>query len=173
MACFHGKKLVETEIFQKRGVADIHIDRAERALPDFAEPQCDPGQGAHECRVHQLTGIQIDHKLPVAPLDHLLDKLFDARAVLECPAPADLEPYRATEATNKNRRRNTHNEPDTACPEWASVSNDGYFHMKDWRSATILPSTIKSARQPVTRPLSRYSSPVTSKEDFRDPWTPG
>ena len=108
MARFHGKKLIEAEIFQKGGIAGIHIDRPEPALPDFAEPERDTGQGAHECRVHQLTGLQVDHELPVASLDHLLHKFFDARAVLECPPTADFEPYRATEAADKNRRRDVH-----------------------------------------------------------------
>lgn len=99
----HVEELIQSEAAQQAGIAVIHIDCAQAALTELAEAKSDPGKGSHKCRIHLLTIAQVDHKIPVAALDHLFDELLESRAVLEGAAAFHLYPDGAIDATDEDR----------------------------------------------------------------------
>jgi hypothetical protein len=104
----HMEELIQSEATKQSGIALIHIDGAQTALAEFAQTKSDPGEGTHEGGIHLLAIAQIDHKIPVPALDHLLYKLLETRAILEGSAPFHLYPDGALNAADKDRRRRVH-----------------------------------------------------------------
>jgi hypothetical protein len=104
----HMEELIESKAAEKTSIAVVHIDRAQTALAEFAKAESDPCECTHEGRIHLLAIAQIDDKIPVPTLDHLLHKLFEARAILEGSSAFYFYPYGAFNAAHKDRRCRVH-----------------------------------------------------------------
>lgn len=100
----HMEELIKSETAQETTIAIIDIDRAQTALPELAKPEGNSRERSHEGRVHLFTIAEVDHKIPVAALDHLLNKLLETRAVLEGPATFYLYPDGTVNAADLDGR---------------------------------------------------------------------
>ena len=153
----HMEELIESETAQETTIAIIDIDRAQSALTEFAKPKGNSGESPHEGRVHLLAIAQVDHKIPVSALDHLLNKLFKTRAILEGPATFYLYPDGAVNAADLDGRCRVHtsrrNYPSSS--EAVKYLPARYRHIKDCLNATMRPLTMSRTRHEVTRPFSR------------------
>jgi hypothetical protein len=104
----HMEELVEAETAQETTVAIIHIDRSQAALAELAKSQGDSRESPHEGRVHLFAIAEIDHKIPISALDHLLNKLLQTRAILEGPATFYLYPDGTVNAADLDGRCRVH-----------------------------------------------------------------
>ena len=77
-------------------------------MTELAKPEGNSRERPHEGRVHLFAIAEVDHKIPVSALDHLLNKLFETRAVLEGPATFYLYPDGAINAADLDGRCRVH-----------------------------------------------------------------
>ena len=99
----HVEKLIQSEAAEQARIAVVHVDCAQASLTKLAQAKSDPGESTHKGRIHLLAIAQIDHKIPVAALDHLFYKLLEARAILEGSAAFHLYPDGAVNAADEDR----------------------------------------------------------------------
>lgn len=104
----HMEELIEPEAAQEPTIAIVDVNGAQVPLTEFAKPKSNPRESTHECRVHLLAITQIDDKIPVPALDHLLHKLFETRAILEGSATFYLYPDGAVNTADLDRRCRVH-----------------------------------------------------------------
>ena len=105
----NGEELVEAEVLEEVGISFVDVHRPKVPLADLPQTKGDPGKRSHKGRIHELARIEIHDELPMAALDHLLDELFDPRAILKRPTAINFQPDRASDMPHKNRRRSDHN----------------------------------------------------------------
>ena len=104
----HNKKMVEAETFEQGKIPAVGTHHTESTLPDFAEIESQSGQGAHECRVHEVAFFQIEHEIAVASLDHAKRKFLQALAIFECSPALQFHPNGPVGAADENTGKLAH-----------------------------------------------------------------
>ena len=90
------ENLVESESGKKFSTALTGVDDMKMALPQLLQSQRDRRHCSHESGIHHRAIFQIDHKLAITAVDHLLREFLEAPAVEEVALPFHSNPNGGT-----------------------------------------------------------------------------
>src|SRR5262249_44574799 len=102
------KQLIQTEIPQQILIALVQIDDPQMSLAELAQAQRHAGERSHEGGIHDRTSLEIDDELAETPVDHLLGKLLQPRAVQKRPFPLYPNQNRAVGGADQDGRLGSH-----------------------------------------------------------------